>query len=211
MAYLNQLSGKLRLSIPEAYSVHKKIIEWNARTSIDRVPDQALGLSPLVLPLMRWIMESWTRVCFFNRFLGGTIIPRLQLDILPALFCSAHCFLLAPSPPNSLDSYVTGGRAVARFWLGCEALGLSVQPEMTPLIFRSYFQKKIKFSIFPNTMELAGVISNKLDKIGDVMTDRAIFLGRIGWDRQPFSRSLRRPLTDLMQEGNFKTIQNLFL
>ena len=35
-------NAKLRLTIPEAYKVHRSIIEWNARYSEDRVPDQAL-------------------------------------------------------------------------------------------------------------------------------------------------------------------------
>ena len=198
MAGLNQLSGKLRLTIPEAYLVHREIIEWNATTSLDRVPDRALGLSPSILPLMRWIMGSWDRVVFFNRFLGGTLIPRIQLDILPALFCSAHFLLLAPIPPRELDDYVAGGRALARFWLGCASLGLQFQPEMTPLIFRSYVKDGIPFSQSPRAGKLANRIARHLEGMVGNSIDRAVFVGRVGRSSPSCARSLRRPMDELL-------------
>ncbi len=59
-------NAKLRLTLPEAYTVHRDIIEWQARFSEDKVPDQALGLDAMTLKLMRWVMASWQRVKFFN-------------------------------------------------------------------------------------------------------------------------------------------------
>ncbi len=198
MADLNQRSGKLRLTIPEAYAVHREIIEWNATTSLDRVPDRALGLSPVILPLMHWIMKRWERVVFFNRFLGGTLIPRVQLDILPALFCSAHFFLLAPDPPRQLGDYVAGGRALARFWLGCASLGLQFQPEMTPLIFRSYVREGIHFSTASHAWELASDIAFHLEHLGVGSVDRAVFMGRVGRGGYSRFRSLRKSLSRLI-------------
>ena len=63
MAWLAVRSAKIRLTIPEAYAVHRDIIEWNARFSEDRVPDQALGADPLSVKSMRWAMASWSRPC----------------------------------------------------------------------------------------------------------------------------------------------------
>lgn len=82
----------IRLTCPEAYPVHRDIIEWNARFSADRIPDQAVGTDPLTTKLMHWVMQSWGRVVFFSRFLGGTIVPRLQLDFAPALACMPGTF-----------------------------------------------------------------------------------------------------------------------
>ena len=62
LAWLAVKSAKIRLTIPEAYAVHRQIIEWNARYSEDRVPDQALGADALSLRSMRWVMASWERV-----------------------------------------------------------------------------------------------------------------------------------------------------
>jgi hypothetical protein len=199
MARIAQSSGKLRLILPEAYPVHRAVIEWNARFSVDRIPDRALGLSPSILPLMRWVMGRWERVVFFNRFLGGTLIPRLELDILPALFCSAHFVLLAPKPPRTLADYVDAGRALCRFWLGVSALGLQFQPEMTPLIFRSYAVRGKNFSRLPDALSRARKIGGALDRlVGSEAADRAVFLGRVGRGEPPASRSLRLSLSQLL-------------
>ena len=62
LARLLSRSAKIRLTIPEAYEVHRQIIEWNTQTSDDRIPDKAAGLDPVGLKLMRWAMASWSRV-----------------------------------------------------------------------------------------------------------------------------------------------------
>jgi hypothetical protein len=148
---------------------------------------------------MRWIMERRERVEFFNRFLGGTLIPRLELDILPALFCSAHFVLLSPRPPQTLTDHVEGGRALCRFWLGVAALGLQFQPEMTPLIFRSYAVRDLSFSRRAGSLDHARKIARDLERlIGKEQADRAFFLGRIGRGDFPPSRSLRLPLSALL-------------
>ncbi|MHB1926471.1 MAG: nitroreductase family protein [Leptospirillum sp.] len=202
LARILQRCGKLRLTIPEAYRVHRQVIAWRSRFSEDRIPDRALGLSPVILPLMEWIMGSWERVRFFNRFLGGTLIPRLQLDIFPALFCSAHFVLLAPLPPRSPDAFVEAGRVLARFWLGVTKLGLQFQPEMTPLIFRAYHKEGIPFSGNPEAPATARKIAGSLELLlpeGEM--DRAVFLGRVGRGEPPSARSLRLPLDRLRVDG----------
>ena len=60
LAWLAVKNAKIRLTIPEAYAVHREIIAWDARYSEDRVPDQALGADPLSLRSMRWVMASWS-------------------------------------------------------------------------------------------------------------------------------------------------------
>ncbi len=199
MAKIAQRSGRLRLTIPEGYAVHREVIEWNAKTSEDRIPDQALGLPNATLPLMHWIMGSWERVHFFNQFLGGTLIPRFYLDLLPALGASAHFVLLAPSAPETLEDYIASGRALCRFWLSTTRQELQFQPEMTPLIFRSYVQRGIVFSNRPGAKAEADNISSILENlIGKENADRAVFLGRVGRGTPPPARSLRRPLPSLL-------------
>lgn len=198
MANITQRSGKLRLTLPEAYLVHKEVIEWGAKFSEDKIPDHALGLSPFILPLMCWIMKSWNRVRFFNKFLGGTLIPRLQLDILPSILCSAHFLLLAPYPPKSLLNYVEAGKVLARFWLGTASLRFQFQPEMTPLIFQSYMKENILFSSSFGAMTEASKISSSIEKlVGKNVADKAVFLGRIGRGECPEARSLRLSLSSL--------------
>jgi hypothetical protein len=193
-------NARLRLTMPEAYTVHRDIIEWHARFSEDRVPDQALGLDAATLKLMRWIMASWQRVKFFNTWLAGHLTPRIELDLLPGLFCAAHFAIVARKAPQTLDDYVAAGRAVQRFWLTTTRLGLQLQPEMTPLIFGRYVREGIVFSRMPGATETAARLGRRLAALlQDVPVSQAAFLGRIGSGKAPSSRSLRLPLERLLR------------
>jgi len=191
-------NAKLRLTLPEAYTVHRDIIEWQARFSEDKVPDQALGLDAVTLKLMRWVMVSWQRVRFFNTWLAGHLTPRIELDLLPGVFCAAHFAILAKEAPKTLDDYVSAGRAVQRFWLTTTSLGLQLQPEVTPLIFDRYVRDGIEFSRMPGTTDMAAKLGKRFARIlQEVLVSHVAFMGRIGNGKAATSRSLRRPVESL--------------
>lgn len=192
-------NAKLRLTLPEAYSVHRNIIEWQSRFSEDKVPDHALGLDAMTLKLMRWVMTSWQRVDFFNTYLAGHLIPRLEMDLLPGLFCAAHFSIIAQKVPETIDDYVAAGRAVQRFWLTATSLGLQLQPEMTPLIFSRYVRENRTFSQIPGAMGTATTLAANLTRLmQDAPVEQAVFLGRIGHGATATSRSLRLPVQRLI-------------
>ena len=56
------------MTLPEAYRVHRDVIEWNSSFSDQKMPDGALGASAPTLSLMRWAMVSWDRIAFLNRY-----------------------------------------------------------------------------------------------------------------------------------------------
>lgn len=195
MAKLMFDNAKLRLTLPEAYLVHRDIIEWNAQFSEDKVPDQALGLDTMTLRLMRWVMASWQRVDFFNTWLAGHLMPRIEMDLLPGMFCAAHFAILAQESPETVDDYVAAGRAAQRFWLTATSLGLQLQPEMTPLIFSRYVREARAFSHQPGATGAAAKLAQRLSRqLPDKSAERAVFLGRIGNGRPAASRSLRLSL-----------------
>jgi nitroreductase len=193
-------NAKIRLTLPEAYSVHRAIIEWNARFSEDKVPDRALGLDAMTLRLMHWVMASWQRVEFFNTWLAGHLTPRIEMDLLPGLLCGAHFAILADRSPETVDDYVAAGRATQRFWLMATRLGLQLQPELTPLIFGRYVREGRQFSRLPAATRLADSLYRRLSALlpGNAV-EQAVFLGRVGQGRPAASRSLRRPLNNLLQ------------
>lgn len=192
-------SAGLRLTLPEAYPVHRDVVDWDNPASPDRIPAAAVGLDPLTLQLMRWVMQRWERVAFFNRYLAGTLLPRLQLDLWPGLACAAHFALLAPRQPQGIDDYVAAGRAMQRFWLCAARLGLYIQPEMTPLIFHEYMRGGVRFSRHEAMYEHAATVSRGLTELlGAPGAASAVFLGRIGAGPAPTSRSMRRPLDELL-------------
>lgn len=191
-------NARLRLTIPEAYEVHRAVIEWGASESVDRVPDQALGADPVSLFMMRTAMQSWQRVHFANRFLAGTWLPRLQMDLWPGIACGAHWVLLAPQEPRGIDDCVAVGRAVQRLWLAATREDLWQQPEMTPLIFARYHRRGVPFARHPAALRLAGDLANRLHALLGDATARAVWMGRIGEGRAPRARSGRRDLDELI-------------
>lgn len=193
-------NGKVRLTIPEAYAVHRDVIEWGARFSEDRIPDQAVGLDPLTVKIMRWAMQSWARVEFVNSLPGGTLGPRIQLDMLPALGCGAHIIIRAERAPNGLTDWVEAGRAMQRIWLTATSLGLQMQPETTPLIFRTYVRAGRRFTRVDRANRLAATLADRLDRlIGTEALEGAVFLARVGAGPKARSRSLRMPVQALLR------------
>lgn len=191
-------NAKLRLTMPEAYQVHKTIIQWGSRYSEDRVPDQALGVDPVTAHLMHWVMANWQRVDFFNTYLAGTWAPRLQMDFFPAMACAGHFLIISDAIPASVDDYVTAGQAMQRFWLTATRLGLQLQPEMTPLIFSRYVRSGIHFSATLGMHKMAESVSNGLiSMIGKENNARCVFMGRVGAGSAAKARSIRQPLNQL--------------
>ncbi len=193
-------SAKIRLTCPEAYPVHKEIIEWRARFSKDRIPEQAVGVDPATARLMEWVMQSWGRVEFFNRYLMGTIAPRIQLDLLPAIFCAAHLLIRPKKSPAQLQDWVRLGTTWQRIWLTAAQQGLHFQPEMTPVIFRWYARAGRPFSADAGLFDQAIALSADFERIsGSKQDDPFGFLARVGTSKTPTSRSIRLDLVDLIR------------
>lgn len=189
----------IRLTCPEAFEVHRRVIEWGARFSEDRIPEQAVGVDPLTARLMRWVMQSWARVDFFNKYLMGTVAPRVQLDLLPALGCAAHLFVVARQAPATVTDYVAAGVAMQRLWLTAHALGLHLQPEMTPVIFNWYAASARPLSARPGIDERVRMLAGRLATLlGHDAARGLVVLCRVGASAAPTSRSTRKGLAELM-------------
>lgn len=191
-------NARLRLTMPEAYEVHRRVIEWNASVSPDRMPDQALGVDAATLRLMKWAMASWGRMSTMNTLMG-TWAPRLQMDLIPGLACAAHFVIKARQQPRTIDDYVAAGRAVQRFWLTLASLGLQMQPEMTPLIFSSYVRNGIRFSRLDKLQANAAKLLGRLDAVIGGGANFPVFMGRLGAGPAARARSTRKPLAQLMK------------
>ncbi len=191
----------IRLTCPEAFKVHQEIIEWGVRYSNDRLPEAAIGVDPLTAKLMKWVMHSWGRVEFFNRYLMGTIAPRIQLDFIPGIACAAHLLLRPKSSPKSLGDYVEAGIAMQRLWLTATSLGLHLQPEMTPVIFRWYARAGRQFSSKDQIKQKVGLLASNFEALVKASSDQEFsFFCRVGQSIPPKSRSLRKSLNQLMVE-----------
>ena len=207
MAALNAFSAHIRLTIPEAFAVHHATIDWDATNSEDRMPGTALGAPSFFVPVMRTALASWERVDFFNKYLAGTVMPRLFLDVLPGLKCSAHFAVVAQDVPKLPRDYVAGGRATQRLWLTATRLGFQVQPLYTPLVFSKYARENRNFTTVEPAKVRAKEVAARLEAIfGTDVAQRAVFLGRIGPSKSVNGRSIRRPLAQLIVTAAPKSI-----
>ena len=199
LAWLAVRSAKIRLTTPEAYDVHRRIIQWGARYSEDRIPDQALGTDRLSVRSMRWVLASWPRMQRMNRYFAGTLAPRLQLEFLPGLRCAAHFAIVAQTAPRTTSDHLHAGAAIQRFWLTATALGLQLQPQHTPLMFAGYARQGLRFTAVRQAQARAVTVGAMLDKLlGPAEAPNAVFLGRIGNGAAATARSLRLPLEQLI-------------
>jgi len=194
-------NAHIRLTCPEAFEVHRQIIEWGSRYSKDRIPEQAVGIDPLTSKLMKWAMKKWSRVDFFNRYLLGTIPPRIQLDAIPALMCSAHVLVRTKLPLISVIDRVHAGVAIQRLWLTVTALGLHLQPEMTPIIFRWYARSGRSISSLSQVNQEVSQMADKLESFIPDGQGELVFLCRVGYSSEPKSRSIRKDLSELIRAG----------
>lgn len=191
-------NARLRLTMPEAFETHRRIIHWGVDRSPDRVPDKALGVDAATLKLMKWAMVSWKRMSTVNA-LTGTWAPRLQMDLIPGLACAAHFILKAKQQPVTIDDYVAAGRAVQRFWLTLTARGLFMQPEMTPLIFSKYVREQKTFTTTTALHEQAAKLRAQADHLIFTDTLFPVYMGRLGAGPAPTARSERRSVEELMK------------
>lgn len=192
-------SAHIRLTSPEAYETHRRIIDWGARYSEERIPEQAVGVDPLTGKLMQWTLASWDRADFMNRYLGGTLAPRVMLDVLPGLCCAAHVLIRPEQPLKSLEDFVEQGRAMQRFWLTATQQELMLQPEMTPLIFRWYARHERVFSATSAQQVAATHVARDFEAIvGASPPDDFGFFCRVGESDVPRSRSLRLGVDSLL-------------
>jgi molybdopterin/thiamine biosynthesis adenylyltransferase len=200
MAKLLFHNAHIRLTIPEAFEVHRRNIEWGVRYSEHHIPEHALGADLMTRKIMRWALQSWQRVKILNRFFAGTWLPRVQMDLLTGLRCGAHFVIVANEPLRAIDDYISGGRAMQRFWLEATRQGLQFQPEMTPLIFSRYVGQSLEFTGDVNAKQLAARLAGELRTMLGGQEDalRRVYMGRVGFGEPVKSRSIRPPLGELL-------------
>ena len=203
MARINARATDIRLRLRAAYEVHRRVLDWDRPFSPDGVPAAAIGLDPMTLRLMRSVMRTWRRVDVMNRFFGGTVMPRFQLDIVPGLACAAHFTVGWRTPPGAgkdVAALLEAGGLLQRFWLLATNLGLVVQPSLAPLCFAHYAGRTGADVLDARGLARARDLARHVDALRFDPATPLVFMGRIG---RPIanpspSRSIRRMVTSLL-------------
>lgn len=204
IAALSGLATNIRLTIPEAFGIHRDIVDWNNRESAYAIPSRALGLDPLTLRLTRWSMANWGRTKLMNG-LGAPQMASVQMDFLPGLFSAAYFVIRLERRSQGADAALVEslevGRTIQRFWLRASKLGLVMQPCVAMLAFWSYAEAGQAFTVLPKGRSVAHNLAGRARATFGAIDD-VIFLGRMGWPRsRSASRSTRLPLSQLMADG----------
>jgi molybdopterin/thiamine biosynthesis adenylyltransferase/nitroreductase len=206
IAGLNARATDIRLRIPEAYRVHQAILDWQRDFSPTGVPVAAVGLNPLAVQTMRWLMRDWTYMDAANRYLGTTLLSRLELDLLPGYFCGAH-FVVLPNRPADLDDPAATmriGQALQRFWLAATGMGLVMQPALATICFALYGRQGTVFTKDTGILRKAGRLADAVAAVVPGGASEIAFIGRIGVprSRRIQARSVRRPLSELLDDAD---------
>lgn len=198
-ARLSALATRIRLRLPAAYDVHRRIVDWSAGDSATGIPAGATGLWRPTLPMMRWAMRDWARMAWLNR-LGGARSAALQLDWGQALGCAGFFTIALPEGDSREPSSLlrTGGRLL-RFWLAATRLGLAVQPGLAMLMFAHYGAAGVRFTDDPRLLRDAARCHGRLRALVGDDAPRLVFVGRIGEPRDaPRQRSVRLDVRELL-------------
>jgi hypothetical protein len=204
-ARLSALATRIRLRLPAAFDVHRRIIDWAPGDSATGIPAGATGLWRPTLPLMRWAMRDWRRMAWLNR-LGGARSAALQLDWGPALACAGF-FTIALPPDGSREpeSLLQIGGSLLRFWLVATRLGLALQPGLAMLMFAHYGATAAPFTRDARLRHEALQCHRQLrGLVGDDEVERLVFVGRVGEprDARPRQRSVRLGVPELLLPEN---------
>ncbi|WP_417317484.1 ThiF family adenylyltransferase [Emcibacter sp.] len=200
---LNAIATDIRLRMEACYRVHTKIIDWSKGDSKTGIPATALGIDSMSLNMMKWAMGKWPRMDFMNKYMGGTVLARVQMDLIPGWFCSAHFILSWPDDKErTIEDFLKAGEKLQRFWLRAAEMGLSLQPSLAPLCFANSLlhDKELSEAQKPFADKTSGLVA-ALKEIAGEKAARVVFAGRLGYSGQskPADRSVRRDLEDLMK------------
>jgi sulfur-carrier protein adenylyltransferase/sulfurtransferase len=199
-ARANAIATDIRLRLRAAYDVHREVVDFKHAFSQVGIPAGAIGLDPVLQRLMQSLMGNWKRVDWMNRWAFGTVLPRLEMDVLPGISCAAHFAIrtrgvIAPAERPSF--LLRAGGAIQRLWLTATSHDLAMQPTLAALCFASYAQTEAHWLSDPMIARKAqNLLRPEMDQDWATM----VFSGRLGTprDRKIVARSMRRDLSALL-------------
>ncbi len=200
MARISALSTDIRLRVKEVFQHHKEILDFERSYSPDKIPVSTIACA-LSAKIMKWSMENWPRTDFMMKFMGGTLLPMVEMDYLPGLNSGAYFIVNYKNVPGNAEkipALIDSGRSLQRFWLQLTKEGIGMQPAYAPLIFSWYVKQNVSFSQSAGLQHKAGIMTKRLEKFSPI--ENIVFIGRMGYPRPKLitARSVRKPLSELL-------------
>tara|TARA_R110002124_G_scaffold287216_2_gene471682 strand:- start:117629 stop:118726 length:1098 start_codon:yes stop_codon:yes gene_type:complete len=208
VARLMMRTTNARLRIPETYQVHKDLIDWSGKDSETKLPILSLGMSKASAKIMNWVIGTEKRNKTLMSLPGTTLMTQIELDLLPALFCSGH-FIISFDPekiqdPNPSD-YIQAGRSMQRFWLTLAKEHMVMQPWYATLMFSLYLDRNISFTKNTKTAQKINTQFKSLLEHHNLPLSHVFFTGRVGFPKKISpTRSIRKPVSSLIVATQIK-------
>ncbi|MGB3727345.1 MAG: thiamine biosynthesis protein ThiF, partial [Glaciecola sp.] len=190
-----------RYAMPEGYHTHAEAIDWRKgyeQLSPIKIPPKALGINPIMVALTKVALSSWGLFHVIEKYLFGLILPRYLMDYVAVVKSTAVFVLTCDKTPTTQQDTIDSGRAMVRFWLMANKLGLGFQPQYTPVLFAEYLRANLSFTSSKRALKRAKKINATFKQLaGDDVVERSVFMGRLGRTPAVNSRSTRLTVAEL--------------
>ncbi|WP_437587047.1 Rv1355c family protein [Sorangium sp. So ce1000] len=188
---------RIRLLTRQTHADMMREVRWTeaeAEARRDGLFVGTLELSPTDLAGFK-ICRDWRALELVRRWGGGRGLERMAQK---AIGCAMAVGLIT-LPRARLIDYFQGGRAVERAWLTATQRGIAVYPMTTlPYLFARLIRGHGE-GMDPETVEAARALRARYVRLFDVTDATAeILLFRLSLAGPPSTRSLRRPLEDVL-------------
>lgn len=191
----------LRMFIPAA---HEDFIKREMRWDLEEVTVSEDGIGIHTLDLSNndqigiRLLKDRRMINFLQQINGGSGFKRLTMT----QFMSSSAVGLISMPKGEINSFISGGMAAEKLWLGASALQLQIHPVNVPLLF--FYKNTVEDSL-PLPVEIKAQLSHAEQQFkqlfGQEENDEAIFMFRIFKANPSAKRTIRKSTTKILSVG----------
>jgi len=191
----------LRLFIPAA---HEDFITREMRWNLDEVNSTEDGIGIHTLDLSNndqigiRLLKDKKMISFLQQINGGSGFKRLSMQ----QFMASSAVGLITMPKGAINSFIEGGMAAEKLWLGATALSLQIHPVNVPLIF--FYKNSVEDSLNIPLESKAQLTQaeqgfKQLFKVTD--DEQAVFMFRIFKATPSPERTIRKSTSKILSIG----------
>jgi molybdopterin/thiamine biosynthesis adenylyltransferase/nitroreductase len=191
----------LRMFIPAA---HEDFITKEMRWDLDEVQSTEDGIGIHTLDLSNndqigiRLLKDKRMIAFLQQINGGSGFKRLTM----MQFMASSALGLISMPKGEINSFIAGGMAAERLWLGATSLDLQIHPVNVPLIF--FYKNSVEDSLVlppENKAQLSQAEQQFKQLFQQGGEDQAIFMFRLFKASPSPERTIRKSTAKIFTVG----------
>jgi molybdopterin/thiamine biosynthesis adenylyltransferase len=191
----------LRMFIPAA---HEDFINREMRWDLDEVNDTEDGIGIHTLDLSNndqigiRLLKDKRMINFLQQINGGSGFKRLTM----MQFMASSAIGLITMPKGAINSFIEGGMAAERLWLGATANDLQIHPVNVPIIF--FYKNTVEDSLTmpaENKAQLKQIENQFMQLFAQSDDEQAIFMFRLFKASPSPERTIRKSTSKILSVG----------